>query len=235
MRWNHRRRASAAFAATTLAAVIISVTAVEAQAVPSTAKCANVVVIGARGTLEPTGMGSTAATASSVAARTAKTVRTMALVYPAAAVGYGGSVDAGERALQQVIASLVSSCPSTRIVLVGYSQGAHVIGNLLDPWWPIQLSVTQKSRIAAVVFYGDPTFRAGDSFNTGTGATTGRSGLFARSFGDLSSVATKIRSYCIAGDWACQALLQDQTSVSIHQSYSSRYSYTAATFILGKI
>jgi len=62
---------------------------------------------------------------------------------------YHDSVTVGKRALKTVIIELNQNCPSTKIILVGYSQGAHVIGDV----YPLKANV-----LYGAVLFGDPRF-----------------------------------------------------------------------------
>jgi hypothetical protein len=69
--------------------------------------------------------------------RDGRTITAEAVEYPAVAVppdgdimgwaGFIGSVDTGTAALGQQYASFVQRCPTTKVVLAGYSQGAMVV------------------------------------------------------------------------------------------------------------
>ena len=93
----------------------------------TTAPCPDIEVIFARGTHEPAGVG-TVGQAFVDALRPqvgGRTVSAYGVTYPASydflAAG-DGAFDASARA-----ASMASSCPDTRLVLGGYSQGAAVV------------------------------------------------------------------------------------------------------------
>jgi hypothetical protein len=125
-----------------------------------------------------------------------------------------------------------ATCPYTNILLAGYSQGAQVIGNVLDNATTPQLSATAKAHIASVVFYGDPAYRPGEAWDAdGDGTDTG---LFERHAGafsaytapiyailgeDTPTYVTKIRSYCATGDAFCQG--QYPLGQAIHASYGT--------------
>lgn len=62
---------------------------------------------------------------------------------------YGRSVETGVEELRTVVDEVAQNCPTTEIVLVGYSQGAHVIKTAFDG--------RPSHRISAVVLLADPT------------------------------------------------------------------------------
>lgn len=90
-----------------------------------------VFVIGARGTSEDAGFGSTASVVSSVVAAIPGS-GSLALDYPASWLDplYPDSVVDGINTLISTIESYVDAC-SGKIVLVGFSQGANVITDAL--------------------------------------------------------------------------------------------------------
>lgn len=51
--------------------------------------------------------------------------------YPATVVDYPDSVSKGSANLRRMLQSYVDRCPETAIVLLGYSQGAQVVGDML--------------------------------------------------------------------------------------------------------
>lgn len=55
------------------------------------------------------------------------------LVYPAAESDYSHSVSRGSNSLAERIIKTVNHCPNQRFALIGYSQGAEVIGNVRLP------------------------------------------------------------------------------------------------------
>lgn len=64
---------------------------------------------------------------------------------------YGDSVRSGEDELVAHLVNIVTACPSSKIILGGYSQGAHVMGNAIRAM-PKQV----QDSIAFVALFGDP-------------------------------------------------------------------------------
>lgn len=88
-------------------------------------------IIVARAALELPGEGSTGAVADAIAAKVPKSDST-GLNYPGLpAPLYAFSVSQGVTNLHSDIASYVKSCPDAKIVLLGYDQGALVVGDVL--------------------------------------------------------------------------------------------------------
>ncbi|MBE3078916.1 cutinase family protein [Clavibacter michiganensis subsp. michiganensis] len=87
-------------------------------------------------------------------------LRYPAVIYPDLTNdGYIESERDGVIALRGEINSLATDCPDTTIQLAGYSQGAHIIGDVLSD--RTQLSVVARQNLDGVVLFGDPAYRAG--------------------------------------------------------------------------
>ena len=157
-------------------------------------------------------------------------IYTEAILYPAAVYDvpstlYPASVETGRVNLTGEIENLAASCPNTNILLAGYSQGAHVIQAALTS----NLSSSARAHIKAVVLFGSPTYRPGESWNAPGSAPL--NGMFAAAPGSLSSwtrlawnsgYTSKsqqpiVRAWCYGGDAFCQAAWP--MGVGIHGSY----------------
>jgi cutinase len=120
---------SARFAAIA-SAVVCAATTLVAAPPASAAPCPDVQVVFARGTSEPAGIGRVGQ--ALVDALTpqlgGRTIAAYGVSYPAT-YDFLGAAD-GATDATNFISSLVAQCPSTRIVLGGYSQGAAVMDML---------------------------------------------------------------------------------------------------------
>src|SRR5580693_8998045 len=105
--------------------------AVPAGATASTASCAAVHIIVARASTEAQGDGVIGALATLIQGDVNATVSQEAVVYPATLTNYASSVGKGDSAMAADIENAVSACPNEKIVLLGYSQGAQVVGDVL--------------------------------------------------------------------------------------------------------
>jgi cutinase len=137
--------------------------------VVSAAECPDVEVVFARGTGEPPGVGPTGqAFVDSLRARVgARSLDVYPVNYPASDqwdTGLDGIRDAGAH-----VVSTVGTCPQTKMVLGGYSQGAAVMGFVtssavpdgVDPATvPKPLAPQVADHVAAVVLFGMPNVRA---------------------------------------------------------------------------
>ncbi|MGV0769664.1 cutinase family protein [Mycobacterium syngnathidarum] len=135
------------------------------------APCSDVEVIFARGTNDAPGLGRPGqAFADGLSSRLGgRTVSTYAVNYPASydfLAAADGANDAANR-----IAALASSCPSTRVVLGGYSQGAAVV-DMLAGIPPLGNKVGEIGsapplagdlvpQVAAVAVFGNPSAKFG--------------------------------------------------------------------------
>jgi cutinase-like protein len=142
-----------------------------ASAVPSASAqpCPDVQVVFARGTGEPPGPGPTGqAFIDSLRPRVGdKSLEVYPVNYPASdewSTGLDGIRDAGAH-----VVSMAGSCPNTKMVLGGYSQGAAVMGFVtsaavpdgVDPATvPKPLAPEVADHVAAVVLFGTPNRRA---------------------------------------------------------------------------
>lgn len=147
----------------------LALTAAIAPTAPANAaddSCANVEVVFARGTFEAPGIGDTGqAFVDALGARLpGKSVDVYAVNYPASLdfdQAAAGIADASNR-----IQSIAATCPATKIVIGGYSQGAAVAGYTTAGSVPAGFTLPAgiagpmppavASHVAAVVMFGTP-------------------------------------------------------------------------------
>jgi acetylxylan esterase len=141
-------------------------------------KCSATHLIVARGSFEPQGEG--ISSAFSTEAKQFIGADSEALVYPAR-IPYRGSISVGVENLKKAIARYTAACPSSQIVLVGYSQGGAVTVDALcgggedpeiGPKTP-GMTLEEAKNVKAAVVLGDPRFVPGISYNAGTNHRTG--------------------------------------------------------------
>ena len=158
----------AAIASTLVCAALPLVVAAPAAAQP----CPDVEVIFARGTNDAPGLGRPGqAFADALTSRLGdRTVTTYAVNYPAS-LDFLAAADGANDAKNR-ISTLASSCPSTRIVLGGYSQGAAVV-DMLAGIPPLGDKVGEVGsaaplpgslvpQVAAVAVFGNPAAKFGN-------------------------------------------------------------------------
>jgi cutinase len=192
------RAALTAFAAATVVVGTLG-TAAPASAADS---CSNVEVVFARGTNEAPGVGLTGQSfVDALNARLpGKSVDVYGVDYPAS-LNFGQAVD-GVTDASNRIEAIAASCPSTKIVLGGYSQGAAVAAYTTADSVPAGFNLpagltgpvppSAASHVAAVVLFGtpDPWFM----------------NLFARSAPPITigqPYAAKTLQLCADGDPVC--------------------------------
>ncbi len=155
------RAALTAFAAATVAGGTIGLAA-PASAAES---CSNVEVVFARGTNEAPGVGLTGQSfVDALNARLpGKTVDVYGVNYPAS-LNFGQAVD-GVADASNRIEAIATSCPNTKIVLGGYSQGAAVAAYTTADSVPAGVDLpagvavmppSVASHVSAVVLFGTP-------------------------------------------------------------------------------
>jgi len=224
---------TATFAALTLVAVVAGLFAGSAAtANAADDSCAAVEVVFARGTFEAPGVGATGqAFVDALQARLpGKTVEVYGVDYPAS-LDFGQAVTGIADAVNK-IQSITAQCPSTKIVLGGYSQGAAVAGyttsSVVPAGYTLPASISGPmpasvaSHVAAVALFGtpDPWFL----------------GLADRNappitIGDL--YAGKTIQLCATGDPVCYPGGLDR---SAHSSYKTNgMADQAADFVVGKL
>ena len=115
--------------------------------------CSDVSVVFARGTHQEPGLGNIGQSFvdSLTSQAGGRSVGVYAVNYPAND-DYHHSATAGADDASAYIQNTVASCPNTKLVLGGYSQGATVI-NLAST----QMPPTVASHVAAVAQFGEPT------------------------------------------------------------------------------
>lgn len=158
-------------AAVTVSMAMTGIPSAAAEPVESapTAGCPDAEIVFARGTTEAPGLGGIGqAFVDSVQSRLAgKSVWTYAVDYPASTdwpTAADGVIDAADR-----VREMASKCPTTKMVLAGYSQGAAVIGYVTAAAIPAGYSVPPgitgpmppeiANHVAAVALFGEPSSR----------------------------------------------------------------------------
>ena len=193
--------------------------------------CTTIRVIGARGSTEPQqGSRLLRPIADALAGAFPGRVSYTELEYPATIEHFvpPADIDLGESpsiGVSNLVALLNESArqePNCCLVLLGYSQGAQVVGDTLVP--PSQricgqrageLSRAASDRIVAIVLFGDPRFTQGESYNAGT-FDPAEEGLYPRPPGALDRYADRLKNYCARDDVTCQG---STGNLQAHTSY----------------
>ncbi|KAH9987837.1 carbohydrate esterase family 5 protein [Xylariaceae sp. FL0662B] len=195
--------------------------------------CPNVHIIAARETTAPPGLGS-ASTVVNLVQEANEGATSEAIIYPAAGGKvYGASVAVGVAAVANQTNAFNRMCPESKIVMVGYSQGAQIIDDAFCGG-PDGLSVKTTApsvssgvsdMVAAIILMGDPRHVDGLPFNVGN-ATAG--GFAARPAGfQCTQFEDIIQAYCDAEDPFCAK----GQSAATHQGYGKEYGRDALEFV----
>lgn len=171
--------------------------------------CPSVFFLGARGTDQPSGLGSQLEDAYGqfvsqleAPAGVDVAVASYPLDYPAARGGFGESdayresVFEGARSLPVVLDELMAACPAARIMVAGYSQGAQLI-TIADLAGLVE-------GIDAVLLLANPVFSPDDASTKQGDFDPERGGLFGRV--DVETgLAERTVQVCLDADPFCQA------------------------------
>jgi len=211
-------------------ALVVSFLVVPTGGAPtaSAAPCPDVEVVFARGTFAPQGLGGIGQEfVDAVRAKVgAKSVGVYAVVYPAS-TNFPTAVD-GIRDAANHIEGMAATCPNTKMVLGGYSQGAAVVGFVtanavpggVDPAdVPQPMPASVADHVAAVALLGTPDTQFMDMI-----------GQPPVTIGPL--YAGKTIQLCAPGDPICS----DGDDGAAHTSYT-RIGLTdeAAAFVASKV
>ncbi|KAL1311485.1 hypothetical protein AAFC00_004426 [Neodothiora populina] len=156
----------------------------------------------------------------------------VAVDYPASLARYADSVYTGVSNMTKLVQSHVAACPKSKIVLLGYSQGAQVAGDTVCGTTSAggftqtsALASKYSTNVIAVVMFGDPANVSGLSFDKGNATSNG---LFPRtSLSACTGFASKVQSYCDDGDAYCDSGLY----LAPHYQYINNHGFDAAEFI----
>ncbi|KAM7212163.1 Cutinase domain containing protein [Rhypophila decipiens] len=212
----------------------LAATAAIRRAVDSLPTCATGVhMIVARGTGENTPLGKMGRVVENVTLAIPGSDYT-AVVYPATFLDYQGSMPKGANEFHRLIKEHTEACPDSKLVLMGFSQGAHAMMDAVcgseqaGPWRVDELGDDFKSNIVAVIAMGDPSHNPSAPWNKGTSQNQG---LFSRTDIEKCEPYTPmIRGYCDTGDVWCDKG-DDQR---VHGSYFNKYTEDAVEFIVQK-
>ncbi|KAG5914520.1 hypothetical protein E4U61_005609 [Claviceps capensis] len=212
---------------------ILSQLVAAAHLMPKSPACLPVHMMVARGSLEASGTGLLQSLVQEICKRhPSSTVEP--IDYPAGMEDYDVSVTAGTQAVKKQITSYVERCPKSQVVLLGFSQGAHITGDALCGGTALDTGVFTpplihdiSSHISAVVWYGDPRHVPGKPFNKGNATTDG---MFVREgvYQSCDKYSEILASYCDDGDAFC-ATTGD--NLVVHLTYPDRYDEMAAEFV----
>ena len=179
--------------------------------------CPDAEVVFARGTGEPPGVGGTGQ--AFIDALTAQVPGRSVGVYPVnypATNDYVNSAKAGAGDASAHIQNMFASCPKTKMVLGGYSQGAAVMDLTTN-----QLPARIGDHVAAVVLFGNPS--TASSYSTQLGADQ---------IPPINpAYQPKTDAICVPNDIVCA----DGGNMLAHLSYVPDSTNQAATFVASRL
>lgn len=202
-------------------------------------ECTRYLTITVRGTGEPSRGQLLSPVARSIAEARPDQVLTHDLDYPADTDVKAG----GSNAVAHLTAQLnlqAESCNEQGFILLGYSQGALIIGDALaEPATRLvgefagELTQAARERVLAVVLYGDPRFNGDEPYNVGN-FETHKNGILPRPDGTLAAYADRLRDYCVARDFICQSSfdLDEQGHVAY---YDNGMQQDGAAFVITRM
>ncbi|RGP74881.1 acetylxylan esterase 2 [Fusarium longipes] len=181
-------------------------------------------IIAVRGSLEPQGPGKIGKIANKIAERIPDS-DIEALVYPALyEPDYVESQTEGVTAMTKLVNNYVKKCPNTKIVILGYSQGAHVTMDVMcgasSKGFPSTMPQPDyiAKQVAAIILLGDPSLVEGQPFHVGS--SKGNGVLPRLRPEGCQAIVRKTVSICDAGDPFCEAGSKD---LDVHMGYVPVY------------
>lgn len=182
--------------------------------------CPTIEFVGVRGSGEPPGFGREVDAIRAAVASGSHGVESFAIAYPAIPVNpfrglpylaeYRRSVNQGKNALTSFLNAFHTRCSTTSLVLVGYSQGAQIVGDIYQ-----SIKKVIQNKIAAVAMLADPRFNPKQpvtGFHSGVDVGSydpGLNGIWAsRLFHGMVRTFTSnqypaVHSYCLKFDPIC--------------------------------
>ncbi|KAI1077920.1 carbohydrate esterase family 5 protein [Whalleya microplaca] len=168
------------------------------------------------------------------------------IVYPATFSDYCNSAFAGVSNGTAQITAYAERCPDARLVLTGYSQGGHIVGDILGGGGgvipgqnctqptslPLHLATSPGDKIVAAAFFGDVRHTSNQTYNVGTGVAG--SGIWPREGSQLSSLnefSQSLHSWCLVDDPVCAG----GSDYNAHTAYFDVYTDEAAAWVKTKL
>ncbi|KAJ4401871.1 hypothetical protein N0V91_007654 [Didymella pomorum] len=206
------------------------------------ATCADVVIFMARGNDAPYNDGRTSPLRDTTCAKLTaqgKTCDYIEVQYDVTlGADYCTQVAEGARNGIAQVTAFNQKCPCSHIVINGYSEGAHVMGDVLGgPGGCTKVSngidntSSAGKAIAAALLWGNVMHTANQPYNVLDGASKQANPRSAADLALLNRYTPVLRDYCAAGDPVCAG----GSVVADHLNYFELYTEEASSWIVGKI
>jgi hypothetical protein len=193
--------------------------------------CSNVEFIGVRGSGESYsgnyGMGNQiSALYERVKARkpSSQTLQSYGLEYQAVNVAewwkawdYFFSVWEGDEHLEKRIHNDASGCPGMKILVAGFSQGAHVVGDTIENF--SNANDGALSHVYGVAMYGDPRFSKDDSATARGNYSHEHWGILGERGNYSSKINNRLGDWCRLKDAICQGFNAGSTEYHEYAKY----------------
>ena len=193
--------------------------------------CSNVEFIGVRGSGESYsgnyGMGNQiAALYERVKARkpSSQTLQSYGLEYQAVNVAewwkawdYFFSVWEGDEHLEGRIKADAAACSSMKILVAGFSQGAHVVGDTIENL--SNKNDSSLSHIYGVALYGDPRFNPSDKATARGNYNPEHWGILTERGSYSSKINNRLGDWCRLKDAICQGFNAGSTEYHEYKGY----------------
>ncbi|PVH81961.1 carbohydrate esterase family 5 protein [Cadophora sp. DSE1049] len=199
----------------------------------STACATGVHIIVARASTEKPGEGIIGAVATQVQ-QTVPGSDSEAVDYPATLTNYTTSEGLGVSGMTKLIENYAARCPNSKMALMGYSQGAQVIGDVMCGTSEANFNSTPplnpalSKNIIAIIQMGDPTHIPNLPQDVGNST---KAGIFPRPNTTACAAMEPItKSFCTADDRFCDS----GNSIPVHLSYVREFGTQAKDFVVSQ-
>ncbi|MBC9943914.1 cutinase family protein [Leucobacter sp. cx-328] len=203
-------------------------------------ECTPYLVVTVRGTGEPTKGQLLSPVAREISKARPDEVTQVDLDYPAdTEVREGGSK--GVRVLLDTLRVQSETCGDEQsYILLGYSQGALVIGDALSAPEDRMVGVTAgevpdeaAAQVRSIVMYGNPRFQSSEKYDFGT-YKMNRDGVFPRREGALTAYENRIRDFCVDKDLVCQSAF-DATEDAHIEYFDNGMQQDGTAFVVSRL
>ncbi|KAM7192556.1 Cutinase [Naviculisporaceae sp. PSN 640] len=147
--------------------------------------------------------------------------------YPATLDNYHESETDGVKEMRRQVTEYATACPSSKMVLMGYSQGAQVTADVVCG--TSEAGFPQSDPLPTNSWRSNPSHVANATFNRGSSTRDGRYPRQNTTAG-YAAVAHNMVSYCTIGDEYCD----DGNVEGVHQTYQVVYGVAATKFVVEK-